>query len=91
MVSAAHKDGGRLALLRTTNPARFWGPLEKTRRATCGRSFFRTSDMKMMALPRTLLHRDTELMQIQPTGESVPVGLFRPLEMDPDPDLLKCG
>ena len=47
--------------------------------------------MKMMALPRTLLHRDTELMQIQPTGESLPVGLFRPLEMDPDPDLLKCG
>ena len=40
--------------------------------------------MKMMALPRTLLHRDTELMQIQPTGESVPVGLFRPLEMDPE-------
>ena len=47
--------------------------------------------MKMMALPRTLLHRDTELMQIQPTGESLPVGLFRPLKMDPDPDLLKCG
>ena len=31
--------------------------------------FFRTSDMKMMALPRTLLHRDTELMQI-PTNSS---------------------
>ena len=28
---------------------------------------------------------------LQPTGESLPVGLFRPLEMDPDPDLLKCG
>ena len=27
----------------------------------------------------------------QPTGESLPVGLFRPLKMDPDPDLLKCG
>ena len=28
---------------------------------------------------------------LQPTGESLPVDLFRPLKMDPDPDLLKCG
>ena len=28
---------------------------------------------------------------LPPTGESLPVVLFRPLKMDPDPDLLKCG
>ena len=28
---------------------------------------------------------------LQPTGESIPVVLFCPLKMDPDPDLLKCG
>ena len=28
---------------------------------------------------------------LRPTGESLPVDLFRPLKMDPEPDLLKCG
>ena len=39
--------------------------------------FFRTSDMKMMALPRTLLHRDTELMPLVKISLHVP-GHFGP-------------